>query len=82
MSTRPDPWGSGAVEIAEIATQNVVIPDSVGLAQPRPLTKPPAMVRQPSARLGLGSVQPTHAGVGPPVAVSLDFMAKPPCSKI
>ena len=36
MSTRPVPWGSGAVEIA---TPPVVISGSVGLAQAHPLTK-------------------------------------------
>ena len=40
MSTRPDPWGLGAVEIA---TRNGIIPGSVGLTQAHPQIKPPAM---------------------------------------
>ena len=31
MSTRPDPRGSGAVEVMEVATRNGIIPGSVGL---------------------------------------------------
>ena len=34
ISTRPGPWGSGAVEAA---TQNGIIPDTAGLAQAHPL---------------------------------------------
>ena len=56
MSTRPEPWGSGAVEIVErvktveTATRNGIVPGSVGLAQGHPLliTKPPALRQQPS----------------------------------
>ena len=49
----------------EIATRNVIVPGSVGLAQAHPLTKPPAMREQPSAGLGPLGVHPTHLGVGP-----------------
>ena len=65
MSTRPDPWESGAVEMA---TRNGIIQGSVGLAQARPLTKPPAMRKQLPAGLGAVTVRPTyrtaHSGVG------------------
>ena len=50
MSTRRDPWGSGAVEIA---TRNGIIPGSVGPAQAHPLTKSPDRRKQPSAGLGV-----------------------------
>ena len=49
----------------EIATQNGIIPGSVGLAQAQPLTKPQAMREQPNAGLGPVAVHPTHSGVGP-----------------
>ena len=62
MPTRPDPRGSGAVEIA---TRNAIIPGSRGLAQAHPLTKAPAMREQPSAGLGPVAVHPIHLGVGP-----------------
>ena len=65
MSTRPEPSGSGAVEIVEIATRNFILSGSVGLAQARPLTKHPAATKQPSAGLGPVTVHPTHSGVGP-----------------
>ena len=44
VSTRPDAWGSGAVEIA---TRNVFITGSVRVAKGH-LTTPPAMRKQPS----------------------------------
>ena len=65
MSTRHDPWGSGAMDTVEIATRNFILSGSVGLAQARPLTKPPAARKQPSAGLGPVTVHPTHSGVGP-----------------
>ena len=58
MSTRLGPWGSGAVEIA---TRKVIPSGSVGLAQVRPLTRAPAMRRQPSAELGAATVHPIRA---------------------
>ena len=58
MSTRLAPWGSGAVEVA---TQNVIFPGSVGLAQAHPLTRPPAMRKQLSAGLGPVTAHPTHS---------------------
>ena len=68
MSTRPEPLRSGAVEIA---VGNVVIPGSVGLAQAHPVTKTPAMRKQPSAGLGPVMVHPTHSSVGPRVVFTL-----------
>ena len=62
MSTRLDPWGSGAVEIA---TQNVILPGSVGLAQAHPPTKTPTTINQPSAGLGPVTFHPSHSGVDP-----------------
>ena len=62
MSTQPDLWGSAAVEIA---TRNAIVPGIVGLAQAHPLTKPPAIRKQPPAGLGPVSAHPTHSGVGP-----------------
>ena len=59
MSTRPDPRGSGAVEIV---TRDDIISGSVGLAQAHPLTKCPAMGKQPSAGLGPVTVHPAHSG--------------------
>ena len=55
MSTQPDPWGSGAVEIA---TRNAI--SSVGLAQAHPLTKPSAMRKHPSAGLGPVTTYPIY----------------------
>ena len=42
-----------------MATRNGVIPGSAGLAQAHPLTKPPAMRKQPAAGLGPVTVHPT-----------------------
>ena len=44
----------------EIATRNVIAPGSVGLAPAHPLTKPPAMRKQPDAGLGPVTVHPTN----------------------
>ena len=62
MSTRLDPWGSGAVEIA---TRKVIPPGSMGLVQARPLATPPAIRKQPFIRLGPVTVHPSYSGVGP-----------------
>ena len=62
ISTPPDPWGSGAVEIA---TRKVIPTGSVGLAQAHPLTKLPPMRKQPSAGLGPVTAHPVQSGVGP-----------------
>ena len=62
MSTRLDPWGSGAVAIA---TRNVIFACSVGLVQAHPLTNPLALRKQPSAGLGPVKVHPSYSGVGP-----------------
>ena len=61
MPIRPDPWGSGAVEIA---TRDGIILGSVGLAQAHSLAKHPAMRKQSSAGLGPVTVYSTHLGVG------------------
>ena len=61
-STRLDPWGLPAVEIA---IGNVILPGSVGHVQACPLTKRPALRKQPSAGLGPVTVHPTHSGIGP-----------------
>ena len=54
--------GSGA---AEIPTQKVISPWSVGLAQAQPPTKLKAIRKQPSAGLGPDTAHPSHSGVGP-----------------
>ena len=59
MSTRPDPWGSGAVEIA---ARDGIIPGSVGLAQAHPPTKPLAMMKSlPPDLVQLRSTLPMRA---------------------
>ena len=55
MTTRLDPWGTG---VMEMATRSVIPPGSVGVAQAHPLTKPPAVRKQPDA--GLGPVTTVH----------------------
>ena len=55
VSTRLDPWASGAVEIA---TRKAILPCSVGLAQARPPRKPPATRKQPPAGLDPVKIYP------------------------
>ena len=62
MSTRPDPEGSGTVEISHPEMPSS--PGSVGLARAHLLTKP--RLWSLSARLGPVTVHPTRWGVGSP----------------
>ena len=48
-----------------MTTRIVFITGSVGLAQAHPLSKTPAMRKQPSAGLDPVTVHPPHSGVGP-----------------
>ena len=61
MSTRPDPEGSGTVEIATRTCPRLRV--VVGLARAHPLTKP--RLWSLPARLGPVTVHPTRWGVGP-----------------
>ena len=56
-STRLDPWGPGAVDIA---TRRIIHPGSEGLARARPRTDPLATRKQGSAGLGPVMVHPTY----------------------